>query len=78
MATMSIRVDDALKSGFDEIARSIGLSTSAAVTVMMKRFVDERGFPFDVKAPRYVDFADDGEVADLMDGLSMEALADEG
>ena len=78
MATMSIRIDDGLKRGFDEVARGIGLSTTAAVTVMMKRFVDERGFPFDVKAPRYVDFADEGEVADLMDELSMEALADEG
>lgn len=43
------RVDADLKAEFDETAIDLGLTPSAALTVLMKRFVDEEGFPFEVK-----------------------------
>lgn len=43
------RVDTNLKSQFDETAEQLGLSPTAALTVFMKRFVTEGGFPFEVK-----------------------------
>lgn len=49
--TMNIRMDERVKSDLDDIATAIGLSSSAVVNVLVKRFVAERGFPFEVKAP---------------------------
>lgn len=43
------RVDAGLKDEFDETAAELGLTPTAALTVLMKRFVDEEGFPFEVK-----------------------------
>ncbi len=43
------RVNAALKSKFDETAADLGLTPTAALTVFMKRFVAEGGFPFDVR-----------------------------
>lgn len=51
MTTISARIDDQLKSDADRIADSIGITLSAAITVFLKKFVSERGFPFEVKAP---------------------------
>lgn len=50
--SLGSRVDAGLKAEFDETATDLGLSPSAAITVLMKRFVDEGGFPFEVR--RYV------------------------
>lgn len=50
MTTISARIDDQLKSDADKIADSIGITLSAAITVFLKKFVSERGFPFEVKA----------------------------
>ena len=49
MATISARVDDHLKNCAERIADSIGLSLSSVITVFLKRFVDEKGFPFELK-----------------------------
>lgn len=43
------RVDSNLKRAFDATAEELGLSSTSALTVFMKRFVDEGGFPFDVR-----------------------------
>lgn len=55
MATATVplgnRVDAHLKSRFDETAADLGLTPTAALTVFMKRFVDDGGFPFDVRKP---------------------------
>lgn len=56
------------------MAASIGLTSSAAVNVFARQFVARRGFPFEVRAPEYVDFENEQEVSDLMDELSMEVL----
>lgn len=45
------RVDIQLKREFDRTAEDIGLSPTAALTVFMKRFVNDGGFPFDVRKP---------------------------
>ncbi len=46
--TLSNRVDPILKKEFELTAESIGISTTSAITVFMKRFVADGGFPFDV------------------------------
>lgn len=43
------RVDANLKREFDATAEELGLSPTAALTVFMKRFVVDGGFPFEVK-----------------------------
>lgn len=45
------RVDVNLKREFDSTAEDLGLTPTAAITVFMKRFVQDRGFPFDVRKP---------------------------
>lgn len=51
MATISARIDDQLKASAEEIADSIGIPLSSVINVFLRRFVVEKGFPFDVKAP---------------------------
>ncbi|MDO4437401.1 MAG: type II toxin-antitoxin system RelB/DinJ family antitoxin [Coriobacteriaceae bacterium] len=55
MATMTVplgnRVDAELKCDFEKTAEEIGLTSTAAITVFMKRFVAEGGFPFAVRRP---------------------------
>ncbi len=50
-AEIKFRVDPAEKAAADEIAASIGMDANTVMKVMFKRFVAERGFPFDMKAP---------------------------
>ena len=45
------RVDAELKREFDSTAEKLGLSSTAAITVFMKRFVADGGFPFEVRVP---------------------------
>ncbi len=49
-ATLSMRVDDALKKKFDMICDDFGFSSTAAITVFMKTVVRERRIPFEIKA----------------------------
>lgn len=50
MATISARIDDQLKSRAEEIADSIGIPLSSVISIFLRRFIAERGFPFEVKA----------------------------
>lgn len=50
MATISARIDDQLKARAEEIADSIGIPLSSVINVFLRRFVVEKGFPFQVKA----------------------------
>ena len=50
-APLGNRVDAELKRKFDETADHIGIGSTAALTVFMKRFVADGGFPFDVRIP---------------------------
>lgn len=45
------RVDASLKREFDATAEELGLTPTAALTVFMKRFVHDGGFPFAVRKP---------------------------
>lgn len=50
MATITVRVDDQLKSNFDLLCDMFGLSNSAALNLFMKAVVRERKIPFEIKA----------------------------
>jgi addiction module RelB/DinJ family antitoxin len=51
---VKFRVDPAEKAQADQIAESVGMDTNTVMKVMFRRFVAERGFPFDMKAPAHV------------------------
>ena len=51
---VKFRVDPAEKAQADQIAASVGMDTNTAMKVMFKRFLAERGFPFDMKAPAHL------------------------
>ena len=69
------RVDSRLKSEFDETATELGLSPSAALTVLMKRFVDDGGFPFEVRLKsRVAPFASEEEADAFIDAAGLEML----
>ncbi len=46
--TVSIRMDDDLKRGFDQICNDLGMSMSTAVTMLAKKMTREKRLPFDV------------------------------
>ena len=48
-APLGNRVDVNLKRAFEATAEELGLSATSALTVFMKRFVEDGGFPFDVR-----------------------------
>ncbi len=52
-ATISIRVDQALKSRFDSLCEDFGLSTTAAFNIFMKAVVREKRIPFEIRAENY-------------------------
>ena len=50
-ATVRARVDGDLKQEVEEILKEIGLSTSQAITLFLKRIKYEKGIPFELKVP---------------------------
>jgi len=50
-ATVRARVDGNLKQEVEEILKEIGLSTSQAITLFLKRIKYEKGIPFELKVP---------------------------
>lgn len=50
MATISTRIDDNLKTEAEEIASEIGIPLGTALNIFLKRFIYEKGFPFQVVA----------------------------
>jgi DNA-damage-inducible protein J len=51
IATVRARVDTQLKEDVEEILGQIGLSTSQAITLFLKRIKYEKGIPFELKVP---------------------------
>ncbi len=51
MATVSTRIDDLLKSEAEKIADEIGIPLSTAINIFLKRFISDKGFPFNVTVP---------------------------
>jgi len=50
-STVRARVDGQLKQEVEEILSQIGLSTSQAITLFLKRIKYEKGIPFELKVP---------------------------
>jgi len=50
-ATVRARIDTQLKEDVEEIFKQIGLTTSQAITIFMKRVKHEQGIPFELKIP---------------------------
>jgi DNA-damage-inducible protein J len=50
-ATVRARVDSKLKKEAEEILAEIGLTTSQAITMLLKSVTRERGIPFELKIP---------------------------
>jgi len=50
-STVRARVDAQLKKEVEAIFSELGLSTSQAITLFLKRVKRERGIPFDLKLP---------------------------
>ena len=49
MATVQIRIDDALKSRIDELYSTLGLDTTTAVRMFFMASLEHDGIPFDVR-----------------------------
>ena len=50
-ATLSVRIEPALKRDAEEILRNLNLPASQAVTLFYKQLVLQKGLPFEVKLP---------------------------
>lgn len=48
MATVSTRLDDHVKADAERIADEIGIPLSTAINIFIKKFITDKGFPFDV------------------------------
>ena len=49
MATLQVRVDDAMKSEADPLLSSLGLDTSTAIRIFLKSAIENAGLPFSVR-----------------------------
>ncbi len=49
MATVQIRIDDALKSRVDSLYNSLGMDTTTAVRMFFMASLERDGIPFDVR-----------------------------
>ena len=50
-ATVRARVDENLKYDAEHIFKEIGLNTSQAINIFLKKVVATKGIPFDLKVP---------------------------
>jgi DNA-damage-inducible protein J len=50
-AYINVRVDRRLKTQAEKVLRSVGVSTSDIVTLLLRQVVLTRGVPFDVRLP---------------------------
>jgi DNA-damage-inducible protein J len=50
-ATVRARVDESLKLDAEYILKEIGLTTSQAINIFLKKVVSEHGIPFELKVP---------------------------
>lgn len=49
-STINLKIDSELKEQFQQLAKDLGASTTTLITMFVKRAVDERAIPFEVKA----------------------------
>ncbi len=50
-ATVRARVDESLKFDAENILKEVGLNTSQAINIFLKKVVAVNGIPFDLKIP---------------------------
>jgi len=50
-ATVKARVDESVKIEVNKILKEIGLNTSEAINIFLKRVIFEKGIPFELKIP---------------------------
>lgn len=50
-ATVKARVDENVKLEVSQILHDIGLNTSQAINIFLKRVIAEKGIPFELKIP---------------------------
>jgi len=50
-ATVRARIDESLKFNAETILKEIGLTTSQAINIFLKKVVSEHGIPFELKVP---------------------------
>lgn len=75
MATISTRVDDKTKNEAEEVANGIGITLSTAISIFLKQFIGNNGFPFDVVVPDKRETNAIVNVNDL-DAMVKKAVAD--
>ena len=46
--TLSVRMDDSLKSDFEKVCNELGLSMTTAITMLAKKMTREKRLPFEV------------------------------
>ncbi|WP_338994723.1 type II toxin-antitoxin system RelB/DinJ family antitoxin [Fusobacterium polymorphum] len=51
MAVINIRVNDEVKKEAEIIFKSLGLNMSVAINLFLKKCINEKGIPFDLKIP---------------------------
>lgn len=49
--TVRARVDESVKQQAESILHEIGLNTSQAINIFLKRIIAEEGIPFELKTP---------------------------
>jgi DNA-damage-inducible protein J len=54
MTTVSLRLDDELKKGLDQMCAEMGMSLTTFFTIYAKRALRERRIPFEITAPASV------------------------
>ena len=76
MATMNIRVDDALKSQAETLFADLGMNMTTAVNVFLKQAVRVGGIPFELRADPFWSKENQEHIAaairDLDAGLGVE------
>ena len=77
--TCNIRMDEQLKESFDATAKKIGIPTSTAFNIFARKFVERRGFPFEVVVdePGWEPFETEEEARRFGDSIVDEVFADE-
>ncbi|WP_335983367.1 type II toxin-antitoxin system RelB/DinJ family antitoxin [Fusobacterium polymorphum] len=51
MAVINIRVNDEVKKEAETIFKSLGLNMSVAMNLFLKKCINEKGIPFNLKIP---------------------------
>ena len=63
MAVINIRVNDEVKKEAESIFKSLGLNMSVAMNLFLKKCINEKGIPFDLKIPNR-------EIIETMEGTN--------